>query len=391
MKIVKLMGILFLASQVIAAEVPKDQIIVRVAHVAPITDSDYGLDSLNGVKMALKDGNNFEIVIDNKKVVFELVSEDDHGDRNKALEAAKRIVMAGDVKVVIGHLSSSTSVFTSTIYASNKIIQISPGATSPVFTAYQSDTTFRAISNDDQQARRLAEFVAKKLDAKKVTILSEKNGYADGFTASFETEMRRNGTGVKAKFTTSQNPMDVLKNIPELIASDADTIVMVGINPAFVPYAKGLRKSGFKGRIVLSDGSCVDDFLNMTSGDGEYYCSRNGMSYENMILWPQFYERFKADFGDTPSVYAGYAYDAAKAFIVSLKASGSLDTKEIAKTMRGADFMGITGTLSFDGAGDRKNAPVSIYAANNGGWQLETSYPAPFDPGPKAVKPSPMR
>jgi branched-chain amino acid transport system substrate-binding protein len=360
-----------------AADAPKEKFVVNLAYVGPNSGSDIAVDSLNGVKMALTDGNNLGIVVDNKTVVFQLLVKDDDGDKTIAMDVAKRIVMGGKVKAVIGHLSSSTSVYVSQTYAKSKIIQISPGATNPLLTKGQSETTFRVISNDEQQAKSIADFVMNKLGSKRVVLLSEKNGYADGISEILEDEFNKKNVGFKAKVQTTKSPMDVLYNVPKLMAANAETIVMVGLNPVFIPYGKALRKAGFKGKMVLTDGSCTDEFLEGVTAEGEYFCSRNGAAIENMTLWPAFYDRFKADYGYAPGVYAGYAYDAAKAFILSLKSSGSVDTVEIAKAMHKADYMGITGQVSFERNGDRKNAPVSIYEANNGGWLLEAAYPLP--------------
>lgn len=104
--------------------------VVKIASVAPLTGNiaHLGKDNESGVKLAADDLNAQNIVIDGKKIKFEVVSEDDQADPKVATQVAQRLVDQ-KVSAVIGHLNSGTTIPASKIYADAGIPQISPSST----------------------------------------------------------------------------------------------------------------------------------------------------------------------------------------------------------------------------------------------------------------------
>ena len=102
------------------------EIVVKIGHVGPTTgpQAHLGKDNENGARMAIDDANAKNIVIDGKKVKFELVAEDDQADPKQGTTVAQKLV---DAKVagVVGHLNSGTTIPASKIYSDAGIPQIS--------------------------------------------------------------------------------------------------------------------------------------------------------------------------------------------------------------------------------------------------------------------------
>ena len=69
-------------------------------------------------------------------------SEAGHGGRRKSWSTPASLA-------VVGHLNSGTTVPASKIYNSAGIPQISPAATTPLYTHQGFKTAFRVVANDD--------------------------------------------------------------------------------------------------------------------------------------------------------------------------------------------------------------------------------------------------
>ncbi len=138
-----------------AAAPAMPEVVVKIGHVAPTTgpQAHLGKDNENGARLAIDDANAKNIVIDGKKIKFELDAQDDQADPKQGTIVAQKLV---DDKVagVVGHLNSGTSIPASKIYSDAGIPQISPSATNPKLTLQGFKTTFRVMANDVQQGQR---------------------------------------------------------------------------------------------------------------------------------------------------------------------------------------------------------------------------------------------
>ena len=140
-----------------AAAPAMPELTVKIGHVGPTTgpQAHLGKDNENGARLAIEDAIAKGVVIDGKKVKFDLVAEDDQADPKQGTTVAQKLV---DAKVagVVGHLNSGTSIPASKIYSDAGIPQISPSATNPKLTLQGFKTTFRVMANDVQQGSVIA-------------------------------------------------------------------------------------------------------------------------------------------------------------------------------------------------------------------------------------------
>src|SRR3989338_8314781 len=129
------------------------EMVVKLGQVSPLTgpQAHLGRDNDNGVRLALDEINAKGLTIGGKKVRFELMSEDDQADPKTATIVAQKLVDA-QVKGVIGHLNSGTSIPASKIYLDAGIPQISPSATAIKYTEQGYKTAFRTMTNDRQRS-----------------------------------------------------------------------------------------------------------------------------------------------------------------------------------------------------------------------------------------------
>jgi neutral amino acid transport system substrate-binding protein len=133
----------------------------------------------------------------NGKPVADVVSEDDQSKSESATAAMTKLATVDKVAGVVGSFASSVSSAATSIATKNKVMQISPGSTSPKFTDSAKEGKFqgywaRTAPSDIHQAPALAK-VAFDKGLKKVAVLSIKNDYGTAFEKEFIAAFKKLG------------------------------------------------------------------------------------------------------------------------------------------------------------------------------------------------------
>ena len=121
---------------------------IKFGFAAPLTgpQSHYGEEMRNGIQLALAEANAKKIKVGGKVANFVLVARDDQADPRIAVQVAQQLVDA-DIRGVLGHFNSGTSIPASRIYNEAGLPQIST-ATAPTYTQQGYNTTFRMLTSD---------------------------------------------------------------------------------------------------------------------------------------------------------------------------------------------------------------------------------------------------
>ncbi|MBE9016892.1 amino acid ABC transporter substrate-binding protein [Chroococcidiopsis sp. CCALA 051] len=140
-----------------------------------------------------------------------LVAEDDETDPRKGAAAMTKLANVDRVAGVVGSFASSVSSAAVPIAVRNKVMLISPGSTSPVFTDRAKKGEFkgfwaRTAPPDTYQAEALAQ-LAKKRGFNRVSTVVINNDYGVGFERAFvQTFKNLGGTIVNEKNPTRYDP-----------------------------------------------------------------------------------------------------------------------------------------------------------------------------------------
>ncbi|PSB60913.1 amino acid ABC transporter substrate-binding protein [Chroococcidiopsis cubana CCALA 043] len=140
-----------------------------------------------------------------------LVAEDDETDPRKGAAAMTKLANVDRVAGVVGSFASSVSSAAVPIAVRNKVMLISPGSTSPVFTDRAKKGEFkgfwaRTAPPDTYQAEALAQ-LAKKRGFNQVSTVVINNDYGVGFEKAFvQTFKKLGGTVVNEGRPTRYDP-----------------------------------------------------------------------------------------------------------------------------------------------------------------------------------------
>ncbi len=262
--------------------------------------------------------------------------EDDRTQEAAGAEAMTKLVQVDRVGGVVGAFASSVSTAALAIAVPNKVVQVSPGSTSPVFTERAKKGEFngywyRTAPPDTYQAAALAKLAYEK-GHRNVATLVINNDYGVGFEKVFvDTFKKLGGTIANETNPTRYDPKaatfeaearGAFGNKPDAVA--AVLYPETGGAVLKAAYELGLLEGV---QVLLTDGVQTEEFPKLVGSDanGKLILAgalgtvpgADGKSLES------FTKAFKAKFGETTGPYVPHSYDAGA--LIALAAEAAKD------------------------------------------------------------------
>jgi branched-chain amino acid transport system substrate-binding protein len=349
----------------------QDVQVVRIGHVAPTSGAQahYGKDNENGVRMAIEDLNGQNIVINGKKIRFEIVAEDDAADPKQGTAAAQKLC---DSKVagVVGHLNSGTTIPASKVYNDCGIPHVTGAATNPNLTKPGYKTTFRIIANDLALGSGLAMHAADKLKLKKVAIIDDRTAYGQGVAEVFKKTALSKGMQVVDEQFTTDKATDFMAILTAIKAKQPDAIFYGGMDPQAGPMLRQMEQLGMANvKYFGGDGICTAEIAKLAAGAktlNNVICAEGGASLGKMPGGEAWKKRYDAKYPNQFQVYSPYTYDATFVLVDAMKRAKSWDPKVYTPELAKSNFKGVTSVIAFEPNGELKNAAISLYSYKDG-------------------------
>ncbi len=318
-----------------------------------------------------------------------LFKEDDRTQPPAGAEAARKLISVDRVGAIVGAFASSVSSAALAIAVPNKVVMISPGSTSPVFTerAQKGELNgywYRTAPPDTYQASALANLAYKK-GARKVATLVINNDYGIGFERAFVTAFEKLG----GEIVNKANPT---RYDPQATTFDSEAKSAFGSKPDAVAavlypesggavlkaaYEQGLTQGV---QILLTDGVQTEEFPKLvgTTPEGKLILAgalgtvpgADGKSLE------AFTKKFKEKKNEGLGAFVAHSYDAAALVAIAAESAKSgtgeaikgkireianppgvevTDVCEALKLVKAGtdiDFQGASGNVDLDELGD---------------------------------------
>lgn len=375
---IKLTIIPFIAAITFALPIyAAEDMIVKIGHVGPLSgpSAHLGKDNENGATMAIEELNAKGIMIDGKKVKFELLAEDDGSDPKQGTAAAQKLVDA-KVNGVVGHLNSSTSIPAAKIYHDAGIPQISPSSTATAYTAMGYKSTFRVVANDGQLGGDLGHYAVQQLKAKNIAVIDDRTAYGQGVADEFVKGANVEATRekVKIKFAqrqfTNDKATDFNAILTKIKGAKPDVIFFGGMDSVAGPMLRQMKNLGIKAKLMGGDGICTAT-LPKLAGDGlmdnQVICAEaGGIPDSQRHASDDFKTAYKKKFGVDVIIYAPYVYDAVMTLVDAMRQANSSDPAVYLPFLQKIHHKGITGDIAFDYKGDIKNGVLTMYTFEDG-------------------------
>ncbi len=362
-----------LVSSLLLAALPVSaQTVVRIGTASPLSGpgAHQGKDIEHGARMAIDDLNAKGIAIGGKKITWVLQAEDDASDPKTGTVVAQKLVDAR-VAAVVGHLNSGPTVPASKIYASAGIPQISPAATTPVYTNQGYKTAFRVVANDNLIGRTLARHALGALKAKRIAVIDDRTAFGQGLADQFAREVRSGGgaTIVSRQFTHDK-ATDFSAILTQIRGHKPDVVFYGGMDAVAGPMLKQMKTLGLPAKFVAGDGVCSEKLPLLAGdalGDDKVFCAvAGGVTGVQEANFNAFTERFRKRYGTPVETYAPYAYDAVMVFAAAMQKAQSVEPARFLPLLGTVRHEGVTGTIAFDAKGDLRDAAMTLYTYRQG-------------------------
>lgn len=306
---------------------------LKLGTLAPITGdlSSMGQNFPSGVQLAVDTINECGGVNESS---VSLTNEDDQTDPSAGSTAMTKLAEVDKVAGVVGSFASSVSGAAIDIAVRNKVMMVSPGSTSPVFTERAKNGEFngywaRTAPPDTYQAQALAT-LANKQGFKNVSTVAINNDYGVGFEQQFVQAFEKLG----GKIVDKEKPVRYDAKAATL---DSEAKAAFSGKPdavAAVLYAETgslLLKSAFEQgltegvTLLLTDGVYSEDFVQQVgkTQDGKSIIagSLGTVPGANGQALKEFTALWKEKTGKEVTAYVPHNWDAAVLMMLAAEAS----------------------------------------------------------------------
>ena len=358
-------------AMVAGAVMAQDTQVIKIGHVGPVSgpQAHYGKDNENGARMAIDELNTQNIVINGKKIKWEIQAEDDAADPKQGTAAAQKLC---DAKVagVVGHLNSGTTIPASKVYNDCGIPHVTGAATNPALTKPGYKTTFRIIANDNALGAGLAFYAVDTLKLKTVAVVDDRTAYGQGVAEVFKKTAAAKGMKVVDEQFTTDKATDFMAILTAIKAKNPDAIFFGGMHPQAAPMLRQMEQLGMNNvKYFGGDGICTQEIIQLVAGAktlGNVICAEGGSSLDKMPGGKAWKAKYDAKYPGQFQVYSPYTYDATFLIVDAMKRANSVDPKVYTAELAKSNFKGVTSTIQFEPNGEMKNPSISLYIYKDG-------------------------
>jgi branched-chain amino acid transport system substrate-binding protein len=333
---------------------------IRIGVINPLTGAfgTYGEPIRDGIAMAV-DEINSKGGINGRKVEF--VSEDDGGDPKASVNAFTKLATVSKVPVVIGPLSSGTSLATAPLADRYKVVQLSTLAGTIDLTR-AGDYVFRVYPSSEIGSRFIAKEAVDRFKAKRAAIFYANDAIGVA-SRRFVTEvLQQSGVNVVDVETFNDGDRDFRTQLTKIRDAKPDVILasayyedgaqilvqakQLGIT---VPF---LGEDNWYGPIAKIIG---DQRKNLYFADIAF-----GENYKDDQPMQQFIAAFKQRYNRVPNSYSACGYSAVYLIKHAIE-TGGYDGTKIKDALYKTDMDTPFGHVKYDENGDNVGATYALY------------------------------
>lgn len=317
----------------------------------------YGVSSLNAIKLATEEANR-NGGIDGK--LIELVVEDDHSNTDEVAGIVNKLIKDHRVDALIAEPVSARAMVAAPIAQQNRMVMISSASVKPELTM-QGDYIFRACFISSTEGEAIAKFAFNKLKARTAaTILDYRNDYAMTLNKFFMESFTKLGGRIFNQQVYIAGDTDLAAQMSSITSSKPDIIFAPGFYTTAPVVVQFVKKSGFKGILIGSDGWDAPSLMAGGSEpfEGVYFANHFWAGSEDPLV-KSFVTNYRTKYGVDPDAGAATAYDAARMLFDAFKRAKSKDSAAVRNALaQTRDFPGVTGKITLDA---NRNAQVPVY------------------------------
>jgi ABC-type branched-subunit amino acid transport system substrate-binding protein len=313
-RIVALLGALALAACCNSSGAAECTITVGVVLELTGPAGDYGQAAAKAVEMAFRDLNAAGGVRGCRIVTN---TKDSQSQSTVAVDAANQLVQLGKVPVIIGGVLSSVTIpMLTAVTGPARVLQISPGASSPKLTALGREGKtngmfFRTITSDALQGSVAAKYALDR-GMHRMAVIYVNNDYGVDLYDEFARTYKGLGGVIVSATRYNEKQSSYASEVTAALASASDGLYLISTPVDGSTIARAWISMGGPRRFLLNDGMNSADFIQGVGAKylSEAYGTSSGTSATASTA--SFEREYKAFARMDPgSPAADRAYDAA--------------------------------------------------------------------------------
>lgn len=287
---------------------------------------------------------------------------DDHESADEGRRIAQRFGADPNVVAVIGHLQSYVTVPAAAIYDNGGVVLLAPAATDPALTAQGYQHVFRGSFTDKAAGHEMAAYAARH-GYRRIAIEYVRSPYGRDLANAFEEFAADRKLQVLARQSygadgVSEDTFDTV--LHEWSTLGLDAIFLAGEVPSAAYFVKAARRHGLLMPILGGDALGSPALLAIAGAAAEQTVVPSVFHPDEPRAEVQrFTSEFQRRYGAVPDAGSALGYDAVRLLAAAMRQGRSTMPDSIGAALHALrGWRGVTGSFTFDAAGDVVNKPL---------------------------------
>ncbi|MBU1228602.1 MAG: ABC transporter substrate-binding protein [Proteobacteria bacterium] len=316
--------------------------------------------------------------VDGRRI--EVVVYDDASDVTKCIQAAIRLIEEDHVSVVMGPSTSGNTLAIRQLFGPAKIPLVSCAASEKIVRPVDPWVFSTAQLDRHAAGRILAD--ARRKGYARLAILTMTDGFGQSGRDVLRELMRAQGLTLAANETFGPSDTDVSAQLARIRDARPDAIICWGTSPGAAVAARDHLRLGLTVPLYMSHAVASEAFLKLAGQAAEGVILPAGRlvavsqvpdGHSRKALLTRYVEQYRAKYGQPPSMFGGFAYDAFMLVVTAAHAGNSpkpQDIRDNLERIRGlAGTAGIFNLSPADHNGLDQNAFLLV-TVEKGGWKV---------------------
>ncbi len=330
----------------------------------------YGPDILESIQMAISEINAQGGV---NGTDVQLYFGDDGTSPAQGAQVATTLISADHVQAIIGALASGVSASVLSVCVNNKVVEVSPASTSPLFSnlTLSQGWFYRTVPSDALQGVVAAHYAYTNRSWKNVSIIAINNPYGNGLATVFDTAFTALGGHVLIKEIVPEAQPSYTTYLQTVFAAGhPDGIYFIAYPDTGLQLMEdwNANHASWPTNWLFSEGLQTQSFVNNLTANSVYSVQQmqgTAPVSPSGPLYDAYAARFAKQFGHQPGLFASEGYDAAYMIaLAATKADGVSGPAIKSQMLAISGTSAGVGTKVYPGAGNF-SAAVNVSGAIN--------------------------
>lgn len=309
----------------------------------------------------------------------QLIVEDDAGDEQKAVMAAKKLIESDNVIAVIGPTLSGTSLKIMPLFEETRTPLISCAASIKIVEPIRP-WVFKTPQSDRDAISKILDYLEKQ-GIEKIAFISVSVAFGESGRIEMENLAPQRDFEVVAKESFDPEDTDMTAQLNRIKGTDAQAVVCWGTSPGPAIVTLNMKQLKMKIPLIQSHGAADMKYIKLSKGAAEGVVLPAGRlvvadqipdtdPQKKLLL--EYKGEYEKKYGKPTNPFGGYAYDALKILFMALDKVGADKARIRDEIEDTKNFIGTGGIFNFsktDHNGLTKDAFVMV-KIENGAWKL---------------------